>query len=131
LFQSYFPFFVKNDKTYPVVDNIFYCFKSLLNNNLHCYKIKVSNILLFMFICFFFWCLCLNVNCVMEFCQHISVPNNKISLCLNFCHLLAWKPNLENCSMYSNKFFHNFHLSESSFTCPRLCASGLVRRLQD
>jgi hypothetical protein len=28
-----------------------------------------------------------------------------------------------------NKFFHNFHLSESSFTCPRLLASGLARRL--
>ena len=24
---------------------------------------------------------------------------------------------------------HNFHLSESSFTCPRLWASGLVRKL--
>jgi hypothetical protein len=29
----------------------------------------------------------------------------------------------------SNKFFHNFHLSKSSFTCPRLQASGLARRL--
>ena len=29
-------------------------------------------------------------------------------------------------NIYSNKFFHNFHLSESSFTCPRLHASGLV-----
>ena len=32
-------------------------------------------------------------------------------------------------SIYSNKFFHNFHLSKSSFTCPGLRASGLVRRL--
>jgi hypothetical protein len=40
------------------------------------------------------------------------------SLCLNFFHLLSRKPNLEKCSIYSNKFFHNFHLSESSFTCP-------------
>jgi hypothetical protein len=32
-------------------------------------------------------------------------------------------------SIYSNKFFHNFHLSESSFTCPRLRASGLAQRL--
>ena len=31
--------------------------------------------------------------------------------------------------IYSTKFLHNFHLSESSFTCPRLRASGLVRRL--
>jgi hypothetical protein len=33
---------------------------------------------------------------------------------LIFCHLLARKPNLENISINSNKFFHNFHLSESS-----------------
>ena len=46
------------------------------------------------------------------------------SLCFNFFHLLARNPNLENFSIYSNKFFHNFHLSESSFTCPRLRASG-------
>jgi len=32
-------------------------------------------------------------------------------------------------NFYSNKFFHNFHLFESSFTCPRLWASGLERRL--
>jgi len=31
--------------------------------------------------------------------------------------------------IYSNKFFHNFHLSESSFTRPGLQASGLVQRL--
>jgi hypothetical protein len=31
--------------------------------------------------------------------------------------------------IYSNKFFHNFHLSETSFTCPRLQASGIARRL--
>jgi hypothetical protein len=43
--------------------------------------------------------------------------------------LLARKPNLETFSMYSNKFFHNFHLSESSFTCSGLRASGLARRL--
>jgi hypothetical protein len=48
------------------------------------------------------------------------------SLCINFFHLLAGKPNLEKCSIYSNKFFHNFHLSESSFTCPGLQASGLA-----
>ena len=52
------------------------------------------------------------------------------SLCINFFHLLvlALKPNLEKCSIYSNKFFHNFHLSESSFTCSGLRASGLARR---
>jgi len=54
---------------------------------------------------------------------------NEISLCLNFFHVLARKPNLEKCSIYSNKFFHNFHLSESSFTCPGLQASGLAWRL--
>ena len=31
--------------------------------------------------------------------------------------------------IYSNKFFHNFQLSESSFNCPELPASGLARRL--
>ena len=36
---------------------------------------------------------------------------------LFFFHLVAEKPNLEKFSIYSNKFFHNFHLSESSFTC--------------
>ena len=41
----------------------------------------------------------------------------KPSICLIFFHLVAEKPNLENFSIYSNKFFHNFHLSESSFTC--------------
>jgi hypothetical protein len=48
------------------------------------------------------------------------------SLCLNFFHLhvLARKPNLGKFSIYSNKFFHNFYLSESSFTCPGLWASG-------
>jgi len=52
------------------------------------------------------------------------------SLCLNFFHLLAQKPNLEKHSIYSNKFFHNFHLSKSSFTCPGLRIGGLARRLK-
>ena len=51
------------------------------------------------------------------------------SLCLNFFHLLAQKPNLEKKVIYSNKFCHNFHLSESSFTCLWLRASGLAQRL--
>ena len=33
---------------------------------------------------------------------------------------IARKPYLDKYSIYSNKFFHNFHLSESSFTCPGL-----------
>jgi hypothetical protein len=45
---------------------------------------------------------------------------------LNFFHLLAQKRNLEKNSICSNKFFHIFHLSESSFTCLRLQASGLA-----
>jgi len=61
--------------------------------------------------------------------EYVSSKITYHSLCLNFFHLLARKPNLEKCSIYSNKFFHNFHLSESSFTCPGLRASGLVRRL--
>jgi hypothetical protein len=48
---------------------------------------------------------------------------------LFFFHLFAQKSNLEKISIYSNKFFHNFHLSESSFICPGLRASGLARRL--
>jgi hypothetical protein len=53
-----------------------------------------------------------------------------VSLCLNFVHLFAPKPNLEEeQNIYSNRFFNNFHLSESSFTCPGLRASGLERRL--
>lgn len=28
--------------------------------------------------------------------------------------------------MYSNKFFYDFHVAESSFTCPRLRTSGLA-----
>jgi len=52
------------------------------------------------------------------------------NLWLNLFHLLVRKPNLEKKnSIYSNKFFHNFHLSESSFTCPGLWTSGLARRL--
>jgi hypothetical protein len=60
-----------------------------------------------------------------------SPPNLFNSLCLYYFHLRAQKPNLEKFSIYSNKFFHNFHLSESSFTCPRLQASGLARGLQE
>ena len=51
------------------------------------------------------------------------------SLRPNFFHLLARKPNLEKFSNYSNKFFHNFHLSKSRFTCPWFWANGLPRRL--
>ena len=51
------------------------------------------------------------------------------SLCLNYFHLLAWNPNLEFFFIYSNKFFHNFHSSESSFTCTRLDGIGLAWRL--
>ena len=46
-----------------------------------------------------------------------------------FFYLFARTPNFENFYIYSNKFFHNFHFSESSFTCPVLRASGLARRL--
>ena len=50
---------------------------------------------------------------------------------LIFFHLLAQKPNLEKLSIYSNKFFHNFHLAESSLTSPRFLVSWLARRQQD
>ena len=48
-----------------------------------------------------------------------------------FClHLTCLKAKFrEKNYIYSCKFFHNFHLFESSFTSPRLWASGLVRRL--
>ena len=39
------------------------------------------------------------------------------------------RKHLAKFSIYSNKFFHNFQLSESSFTCSRLQASGLAWRL--
>ena len=58
----------------------------------------------------------------------MSPENIAVFACILF-HLLARKPNLEKSSIYSNKFFNNFHLSESSFTCPRLQESGLAQRL--
>jgi hypothetical protein len=51
------------------------------------------------------------------------------SLCLNFFHLLAERQIWKKKKIYSNKFFHDFHLAESSFTCPRLRISGLAWRL--
>jgi hypothetical protein len=39
------------------------------------------------------------------------------------------KTKLEKFSIYSSKFFHNFHLTESSFTCPRLWASGFCTKI--
>jgi len=51
--------------------------------------------------------------------ESLNLPLKKYFSRLKFFHLLARKPNLEKDSIYSNKFFHNFHFSESSFTCPR------------
>ena len=48
-----------------------------------------------------------------------------ISRCLNF---FTYLPKAKF-SIYSNKLFHNFHLFESSFTCPGLQASGLAQKL--
>ena len=45
---------------------------------------------------------------------------------MNYFHILARKSNLEKNYIYSNKFFHNFHLSESSFTCTGFRANGLA-----
>jgi hypothetical protein len=56
---------------------------------------------------------------------------NGVSLNFNFFHLLARKPNLENFSIYSSKFFHNFHLSKSNFAYPGFRVSGVARRLWD
>jgi hypothetical protein len=41
----------------------------------------------------------------------------KAVFALIFFHLLALKPKLERKTIYSNNFFRNFHLSESTFTC--------------
>jgi hypothetical protein len=41
------------------------------------------------------------------------------------------KAKFEKLSIYSNKFIHRLHLSETNFTCPELRASGLARRLAD
>ena len=46
-----------------------------------------------------------------------------------FVTYFARKPNVEQIYIYLNNFFHNYHLSEASFTCPGLQASGLAWRL--
>jgi hypothetical protein len=51
-----------------------------------------------------------------EYCNNICFYNAVFSLIL-ITYLLVRKPNIEIFFIYSNKFFHNFHLSESSFTC--------------
>jgi len=63
---------------------------------------------------------------LVQFAIFALITHHINSLCLNFFHLLAQKPNLEKKSIYSNKFFHNFHLSESSFTCPMIQASAVT-----
>jgi hypothetical protein len=65
-------------------------------------------------------------QCISIDLNHLFSKLDIYAVCLNFFHVLAWKPNLEKNYIYSNKFFHNFHLSESSFTCPRLRASGFA-----
>jgi hypothetical protein len=57
---------------------------------------------------------------------NVFITTHQQSLSQFFFYLLAQKPNLGKFSIYSNKFFHNFRLSESSFTCPQLRASGLA-----
>jgi hypothetical protein len=42
---------------------------------------------------------------------------------------LIFFTHLPKISIYSNKLFHNFHLSKFSFTCPGSQASVLVQRL--
>ena len=62
------------------------------------------------------WC-----NGPINYCLGQLIIDGPISLCINFFHLLARKPNLEK--------FHNFHLSESSFTRPGAWPRGLEQRL--
>ena len=69
----------------------------------------------------------------------LSVPDDgyfnnascTLSLCLFFCSPTSPEAKFRRRkkSIYSSKFFHNFHLSESSFTCPGLQASGLAWKL--
>ena len=67
--------------------------------------------------------------------RFLYMKNLKIMIFIIYCKVCSIcsfsprKPNLEIFSIYSNKFFHNFHLFESSFTCPGLRASGLAWRL--
>ena len=58
------------------------------------------------------WAMCTHYDCIFD----MTVFFNYCSLCLNFFHLLAKKPNEEK-KKKSNKFFHSFDLSEYSFTC--------------
>ena len=87
----------------------------------------------FSFFVLFFWLLYLLVFSInLPPCVFLLniLRNLSISVfALIFFHLLSWKANVDIFSIYSNKFFHNFYLSESSFTCPGLLASGLARRL--
>ena len=63
----------------------------------------------------------LNLDCNTSTSQNYLMKEIIIqqSLPWKIVHLLAWKQNLEIFSIYLNKVFHNFHLSESSFTCCR------------
>ena len=73
-------------------------------------------------LCSYYRCM-MNINYeVKRFILHHSFPS-----CFSpTCPKAIFR---EKKNIYSNKFFHNFYLSESSFTCPRLRASVLVRRL--
>lgn len=52
-----------------------------------------------------------------------------LSLCLNFFPPTCLKDKLGGNFFCLNKFFHNFDMCESRFTCVGLRASGLVQRL--
>ena len=74
-------------------------------------------------------------NKVSEHCQVITIGSNLSTwyTCIYQSLLNFFSPTCPKAkyrkknSIYSNKFFRNFHLSESSFTCPGLRASELVR----
>ena len=64
-----------------------------------------------------------NTSWMFCFLYHIFIPSVFALIFFTYIYLqIARKPNLEKISIYSNKFFHNFHLSESSFPCPGLSA---------
>ena len=59
----------------------------------------------------------------------INIDYKKIPLPVIVLNFFTYLPKDQNFSIYLNKFFHNSHLTKSSFTCPGLWASVLVRIL--
>ena len=112
---------------------------------LFCHQVKKSNMFRYSYSHDTFHSMIELINCCLKWSQQsIKVhyenkfTNNIHSNCFKG-HLLQSLPSFfsPTCSkakfreifIYSNTFLHNFHLSESSSTCPGLRASGLAWRL--